>query len=167
MDPTFNSSDPFYPAMSPSLIKPKWSDLSQFKFNPAFSFDPEHDEYIKECLDWIPDESFLLDDYNEEPATSVCSAAPEPLTKLSKLSLNHCCKSGCLSAVVTTVTKPLKETTNSRFATPVTLPGRVRAAKGIIPANTEASTRWLSKISMLGFSIAPLVATQMILFDRI
>ena len=67
MDLTFNSSNSFYPAVSPSLMKIEWSNLSWFKFNLAFSLGPEYDEYIKECLDWIPDESFLLDGYNEEP----------------------------------------------------------------------------------------------------
>ena len=51
-------------------MKPEWSDLSRFKFNPAFSLGPEYDEDINECLDWMPDESVLFD---EEPATSVCS----------------------------------------------------------------------------------------------
>ena len=83
MDPTFNSSDPFYPAVSPLLMKPEWSDLSRLKFNLVFFIGPEYDEYVKERLDWIPDASFLLDDYNEEPATCVCSTAPKPLTKLS------------------------------------------------------------------------------------
>ena len=80
MDPTFNP-DPsdlyFYPVVSPSLMKPEWSDLSRFKFNPAFSLGPEYDEYIKECLDWIPDESVHLDDYDEAPVASVSSAVPE------------------------------------------------------------------------------------------
>ena len=50
MDTTFNPdpSDLFYPVVSPSLMKPEWSDLSRFKFNPAFSLGPEEDEYIKE-----------------------------------------------------------------------------------------------------------------------
>ena len=124
-------------------MKPEWSDLSQFKFNPAFSLDPEYDEYIKECMDWIPDVSVLLDDYNEEPATSVSSATPEsPPPKGSKLLLNCQSKPRCLSAAsaVAAVTKPLKEITNTRFVTPITLPERVKAAKGVIPGNTEAST---------------------------
>ena len=126
MDLTFNPdpSDPFYPVVSPSLMKPEWSNLSQFKFNPAFSLDPKYDEYIKECLDWIPDESVFCD---EEPAASVSSAAPEsPLPKRSKLSLNCRSKPGCSSAAsaVAMVTIPLKEITNTRFATPVTLPER-------------------------------------------
>ena len=79
MDPTFNPdpSDLFYPVVSPLLMKPEWSDLSQFKFNPAFSLGPEYDEYIKECLDRIADESVLLDHYDEEPTASVSSVAPE------------------------------------------------------------------------------------------
>lgn len=161
MDPTFK--DPVYPTVSPSLMKPEWSDLSQFKFNPAFSLGPEYDQYTKECLDWIPDASVLLDDYDEEPATS---AAPQPPTKRSKLSLNRRGKPGCLSAVVVA---PLKETTNTvaRFATPVTSPERKKAAKGVITVNTEASTRWaIKKNSTLGLLIAPLL-TRKILFHLI
>ena len=62
--------DPSDPVVSPSLMKPEWSDLSRFKFNPAFTLGLEY-ECIKECLDWIPDESVLLDDYNEATIASV------------------------------------------------------------------------------------------------
>ena len=129
-------------------MKPGWSDLSRFKFNPAFSLDPEYDEYIKECLDWTPDENVLLDDYNEEPAASVSSATPElPPPKQSKLLLNCRSKPRCSSAAsaVAAVIKPLKEITNTRFVTPATLSERVKVAKGVIPGNTEASTRWAMK----------------------
>ena len=98
MDPIFNPdpSNLFYPVVSPSLMKPEWSNLS--RFNPAFSLGPEYDEYIKECLDWIPDKSVLLDEYDEAPVASVSSAAPEsPPPKRSKLLLNRRSKPGCSS----------------------------------------------------------------------
>ena len=131
-------------------MKPEWSNLSQFKFNPVFDLgierkflDPEYNQYIR-CLDGIPDISVLLDDDNEDPTTSVCSATPEPPPKQSKLSLNRRGKSDCSSAAVA-VSEPLKEKINIRFATPVTSPEREKAVKGVIPANTEASTRWAIK----------------------
>ena len=102
----------------------------------------------RKCLDWIPDESVLLDDYDAAPVASVSSAAPEsPPTKQSKLLLNRQSKPGCSSSAraVTAVTKPLKVITNTRFTTPVTSPERAKVAKGVIPTNTEASTRWAMK----------------------
>ena len=82
---TLNLSNRFSPAVSPSLLKPEWRDLYRFKFNPAFELgidceflDPEYIQCIS-CLDGIPDISVLLDDENEDPTTSVCSAVPEPL----------------------------------------------------------------------------------------
>ena len=127
-------------------LKPKWSDLSQFKFNPVFELgidhkflDPKYDQYIS-SLDGIPDISVLLDDDNEDPTTSVCYAAPEPLPQQSKLSLNHHgMPSGLSPAVV--VSGPPKKKTNTRFATPVTSPEREKAAKSVITASTEASTQ--------------------------
>lgn len=49
------------------------------------------------------------------------------------------------SSAAATVSKPLKEKTNTRFTTPITSPEREKAAKGVIPANTEASIRWAIK----------------------
>ena len=89
MDPTSSSSDRFYPAVSPLLLKPEGSDLSRFKFNPNFELgidreflDPEYDEYVR-CLDGIPDISVLLHDENKDPTASaaICPAAPEPAPK--------------------------------------------------------------------------------------
>ena len=141
MDPTGNSGDRFSRAViSPSLLKPEWSDLSKFSFNPAFSLGPLYNEYISKCLDRMPDPSVLLDDFEDEP---IFSPSSEPPPKRSKLSLDRprVSKPGCSSAS-TTVTKPLMEKTNTRFANPVSSPER---AKGVIPANTEASTRWAIK----------------------
>ena len=103
--------------------------------------DPEYDEYVR-CLDGIPDISVLLDDDNEDPTASatICPAAPEPAPKRSKPSLNR--KRGLEPSIVTAVSEPLKDETNTRFAIPVTSLERKKAAKGVIPTNTEASTRW-------------------------
>jgi hypothetical protein len=102
------------------------------------------------------------------PGGLMVGGTPPP--KRSKLSLNRRGNPGCSSAAsaVAVVTKPLKETTNTRFAIPITSPERAKAAKGVIPANTEASTRWAMKnFSTPGLSTALLLATKMILFHRI
>ena len=94
---TTSTSDRFYAVVSLSLLKPEWSDLSRFKFNPVFSLgidreflDPDYDQYTS-CLEGIPDLSVLLEDENEDPAVvanpDIVPVAPEPPPKRAKLSL--------------------------------------------------------------------------------
>ena len=82
-------------------------------------------------MDGIPDLSVLLDD-NKDPTASatICPTTPDPAPKRS---LN--CKPGSEPSVVTAVSEPLKDKTNTRFAIPVTSPERKKAAKGVIPTN--------------------------------
>ena len=84
------------------------------------------------CLDGIPDISVLLNSDNEDPTASatICPAAPEPAPKWSKLSLNR--KRGSEPSIITAVSEPLKDKTNTRFTIPVTSPERTKAAKGVI-----------------------------------
>ena len=59
----------------------------------------------------------------------------------SKCSVQQLNTRGVEPSIVTAVSEPLKDKTNTRFAIPVTSPERKKAAKGVIPTNTEASTR--------------------------
>ena len=73
----------------------------------------------------------------------------------SKCSVQLLNTRGVEPSIVTAVSEPK---TNTRFTIPVTSPERKKAAKGVIPTNTEASsTRWaIKKFQHLGLSIAQL-----------
>jgi len=145
------------PVISPGLINPDWDDPKKFVFNPDFDLGmgdwltdvqvPANSDLgdMDETADWLsqlPDLSCIVDESSSavpstsHGATNDCSSNP---AKRIRLSLNR-------KAATTRV--PLMECTNqvhgvcSRFAKPVVSPEREKAAKGVVPPNTEASTQW-------------------------
>ena len=81
---------------------------------------------------------------SENAATAVDTEPIDNPPKRLRLSLSRGTK---VSVTSTNLCSTLKDCTNkptnpSRFAKPVTSPERKKAAKGVIPTNTEASTGW-------------------------
>ena len=70
-----------------------------------------------------------MGDWTDEPEET--SVQPPPPKKRLRLSLGK--------------EAPLRETTNRRFAGPVSTGELENAAKGVVPANTAASTQWAVK----------------------
>ena len=103
MDPTFNPdpSDQFYPVVSPSLMKPEWSDRLDLNSTQPFlvvlsmmsTSRSAWTGYQMKASSWMTTMRHPL---------LVSSAAPEsPPPKRSKLSLNRRSKFGCSSAAST------------------------------------------------------------------
>ena len=147
----------FKPVISPSLINPDWNDPNKFRFNPNFDLGmgdwltdvailpADSEEDMNDTAEWLsqlPDLSCIVDDSDRvEPSnshgdTSECSSNAAKRLRLS------------LKQKAPTTIVPLMESTNqvhgrsTRFAKPVVSPEREKAAKGVVPANTEASTQW-------------------------
>ena len=120
--------------ISPSLLKPEWSDLSKFEYNP--DFDIGYMDWIEEAIgeeEWgwldntdisfIEDVAGLMDDEDV--------SEPEVKPKPKHLRCEH----------------PLKDSSNTadkkaRFGVPVSSPQQKKASQGVKPANTENSTKW-------------------------
>ena len=148
MDPVEDAIEKFWPhdVISPSLLKPEYGDLTKFKFNPAF--DLGYNDWIEEalalnCLGRISDLSVLLEDDEREeptaesdqagrPGTATASADSAPPQKRLKLS----------STKPQKTLEPLQDVSNTRFGPLVTSPEREKAAKGVVPENTQTNTRW-------------------------
>ena len=124
-----------YPVISPSLMKSEWGDPLKFHFNPAFDLGfpgfTEHDyDHYAALLDGISDLDVLFDDDPLKPE--------RPPSKRFK----HC----AYAEEATSAASALKDVTNhKRFGPITTSPEREKAARGVIPSNTEASTRWAVK----------------------
>ena len=136
MDPVLRQSFPKrYPVISPRLMKPEWGDPSKFQFKSVFYLgfpeftDPEYEHYAT-LLDGI---SYLDVLFADDPLK------PErPPSKRFK----HC----AYAEEATSAASALKDVTNhKRFGPITTSPDREKAARGVIPSNTEASTRWAVK----------------------
>ena len=112
--------------ISPGVLKPEWADLSKFQYNPSFDIG---------YMDWIQDgialteSSWLSENTDVDIFEDMKSAAT---------------KRPCLDP-------PLKDCSNTkslgpslkkhRFAAPISSPEREKAARGVVPANTENSTK--------------------------
>lgn len=112
-------------------MKPEWGDLSKFQFNPVFDFgfpeftDPDYEQYAT-LLDGISDLGVLFGDDPLKPE--------RPPSKWFK----HC----AYIEEATSAASPLIDVTKHKQFGPITtLPDRVKAARGVIPSNTEAITR--------------------------
>ena len=146
--------------INPGLLNPDWWDLSKFVHNPDFHLGM--DDFLPPDFDFSS-----IADYDESslsPASSthhdMDSAGPANISvpyenaamavdanppKRLRLSLSRSTKVSVTSTNVCSAS--LKDSTNKptnpkRFAKPVTSPEREKAAKGVIPVNTEASTGW-------------------------
>ena len=135
--------------ISPSLLNPDWADPTKFVFNPKFDLD------VSDWLSGLPgaDSSRVVPDEDGQanlvatPLSETVSTSSTEDTELGnnppkrlRLSLSRKTQ---LSSVC-----PLKESTNqcgkgaNHFAKPVNSPEREKAAKGVVPTNTEANTQW-------------------------
>ena len=129
------------PVISPSLINSQWGDSQKFSFDS--NFDLGMDELLSDSNfdfdfdmpDWLAQVQSIIDEHERAvvvPSTFHQDGTDGSTPKRLRLSFPS--------------TVPLKESTNhglvSRFAKPVESPEREKAAKGVLPANTEASTRW-------------------------
>ena len=149
--------------ISPSLINPDWGDLTR-PFNPDFNLG------IPGFYPWdvadlnspatLEDQSVLsntrvdIADQNGqmELLATTSSRDAEDTTekppKRKKLSLQRSTKRSTNVATFDERQVPLKDSTNqpsrgaSRFAEPISSPKREKAARGVIPANTESNTQW-------------------------
>ena len=94
-------------------------------------------------LDAIENTDTTSDDWSCNRGDNVV----KPPTKRLKLSLaSSRRKSKRTESKMLTTTAPLKDCANqSRFIAPVSSPERVKAAKGVIPANTRANSNWAIK----------------------
>ena len=135
--------------VSPSLFNPAWGDLANFVYNPDFDLGVDAD-FLPEAVltSTSKDESIVVEQLQENtelPSAAESTNAGENPSKRLKLSLSReksRTKLGSASAP-----GPMQDLTNahagsSRFAKPVTSPEREKAAQGVIPSNTEASTQW-------------------------
>ena len=125
--------------ISPSLINPQWGDPQKLPFDS--NFDLGMDELLSDSNfdfdmpDWLAEVQSIIDEHERAvvvPSTFHQDGTDGSTPKRLRLSFQS--------------TVPFKESTNrgpvSRFAKPVESPEREKAAKGVLPANTEASTRW-------------------------
>ena len=128
--------------VSASLLNPSWDDLTKFVENPDFDLGmgewlsdplPADFEGMSAWMSSLPDLSCITD--MDDGIDENSSSAP----KRSRLSLP---KKG---VPVFKEVGNRKPSTSRRFAQPVESPEREKAAKGVIPAKTAASTQWALK----------------------
>lgn len=118
--------------ISPTLLNPKWDDTTKFRFNSNFDLGMSAlMSPVKELSDCF--DNLIFRDFDEICSTSFADCEPAPPAKRVKLSLSA---SGQQKRVT------FKEVGKSRFAMPVNSLERQKAAKGVVPANTESSTQW-------------------------
>ena len=147
--------------ISPSLINPDWGDLTR-PFNPDFDlgipgfypWDVADLDFPAALEDQSSDTQIDVADQNGQmellAATSSRDAedTTENPPKHKKLSLQRSTKRFTNVATFDQRQVPLKDSTNqssrgaSRFAEPISSPEREKAARGVIPANTESNTQW-------------------------
>ena len=134
--------------ISPSLINPDWGDLTR-PFNPDFNLG------MKDFYPWdVEDRSVLSNTLNVtaqngqvELLTWDTENTTENPPKHKKLSLQGSTKRSTNAATFDRSQVPLKDSNNqpsreaSRFAEPINLPKREKAARGVIPANNELNTQ--------------------------
>ena len=137
--------------MSASLLNPDWDDPSKFSLDPKFdlgmgewlSNSPPKLADVAEWLSNLPDLSCITDEC-EGDKENLFDERAAPLSVLPCTSLGS---SNTPKRLRLSLARPLKEatTTNQRvshFAVPVDSPKREKVAKGVVPAKTEANTRW-------------------------